>query len=206
MKTRIQLSALLALSLLWSPLPIGAQKTAADAARSREVDAEARAKNLADAQERHKVLDRFAGNWAGDFKVVQGSPPKEVPAPGTLEAHWALDNKWLQSETNFQLPEGAKFQNLSFFGYNSGAKQYKRFVLTSGDSREVLSTGTWDEAAATFVFTGPMINPYSGDTFERRDTFRFLDADQIAYKIDFVFQDKTEIHVIEGTFKRKKPL
>ena len=28
--------------------------------------------------------------------------------------------------------------------------------------------------------------------------------DQIAYKIDFVFQDKTEIHVIEGTFKRKK--
>ena len=204
MKTRIQLSALLVLSLLWAPLPVGAQKTAADAARAREVDAEARAKNLADAQERYKVLDRFAGNWAGDFKVVQGSPLKEVSVPGTLEAHWALDNKWLQSETNFQLPEGAKFQNLSFFGYNSGAKQYKRFVLTSGDSREVLSTGTWDEASATFVFTGPMINPYSGDSFERRDTFRFLDADQIAYKIDFVFQDKTEIHVIEGTFKRKK--
>jgi hypothetical protein len=204
MKTRIQLSALLVLSLLWAPLPAGAQKTAADAARSREVDAEARAKNMAEAQERYKILDRFAGSWAGDFKVVQGSPLKEITAPGTLEAHWALDNKWLQSETNFQLPEGAKFQNLSFFGYNSGAKQYKRFVLTSGDSREVLSTGAWDEASATFVFTGPMINPYSGDTFERRDTFRFLDADQIAYKIDFVFQDKTEIHVIEGTFKRKK--
>ena len=204
MKTRFQLSALLVLSLLWAPLPVGAQKTAADAARAREVDAEARAKNLADTQERYKVLDRFAGSWSGDFKVVQGSPLKEVPAPGTLEAHWALDNKWLQSETNFQLPEGAKFQNLSFFGYNSGAKQYKRFVLTSGDSREVLSTGTWDEASATFVFTGPMINPYSGDNFERRDTFRFLDADQIAYTIDFVFQDKTEIHVIEGIFKRKK--
>jgi len=204
MKTGIQLSALLALSLLWAPRPAEAQKTATDAARSREVDAQERAKILAGVQERYKVLDRFAGSWTGDFKVMQGSPLKEVSAPGTMEAHWALDNKWLQSETSFQLPEGAKFQNLSFSGYNSGARQYKRFVLTSGDSREVLSTGTWDEAAGTFVFTGPMINPYTGDTFERRDTFRFLDADQIAYKIDFVFQDKTEIHVIEGAFKRKK--
>lgn len=201
----IRLCALLALMTLLS-WPAAAQKTAEDATRSREAEAQERARILEAVQERQKVLNRFVGNWAGDFKVVQGSPPKEVPAPGTFAAHWALDDKWLQSETFFQLPEGAKFQNLSFFGYNSGAKQYKRFVLTAGDSREVLSTGTWDEATSTFVFTGPMINPYTGDTFERRDTFKFLDADRIAYKIDFVFQDKTEIHVIEGTFQRKKPL
>lgn len=202
MKTGIRLCALLALALL--PWPAAAQKTAADAARSREADAQERARILEGVQERYKVLERFAGSWAGDFKVVQGSPPKEVAAPGTMEAHWALDNKWLQSETYFTLPEGAKFQNLSFLGYNSGAKQYKRVVLTAGDSREVLSAGTWDEATSTFVFTGPMINPYTGDTFERRDTFKLLDADRIAYKIDFVFQDKTEIHVIEGTFQRRK--
>lgn len=204
MKPRKLATTFCALALLAAPVSLPAQKTAADAAKAREIEAEARARNQEEFQKRSKIIDQLAGTWEGDFKVVQGSPPQEIAAPGTLEARWALDNKWLQSETTFQLPGGAKFHNLSFLGYNSAAKQYRRLLLTTGDSREVVANGTWDEATRTFVFTGTMQNPYSGDSFERRDTFTVVDADHVAYKIDFIFQDKTEIHVVSGTFKRKK--
>ncbi len=190
--------------LLLAPLSLAAQKTATDAAKSREVPNEELSPLMKDLEARLRGLDRFVGSWAGEFKVVQGKPPKEVTVTGTFEAHWAMEGKWLQSETFFPLPEGTKFQNLSFFGFNPGDRQYKRFVLTVGDAREIYSIGVWDEPSATFTFTGTMGNPFTGDSFDRRDSFKFLDADQILYKIDFVFADKTEIHVIEGVFKRKK--
>jgi hypothetical protein len=49
-----------------------------------------------------------------------------------------------------------------------------------------------------------MINYFTGDSFERRETLKLLDADQFNYRLDFIFKDKTEINAIEGVFKRKK--
>lgn len=205
MKTENWSRALFAFCLLLSaPLALSAQKTAGDAARSREVPNEELSPIMKENAAHLQVLDRFLGSWSGEFKVMHGKPPKEATVTGTFEAHRAMDGKWIQSETLFPLPDGQKFENLSFFGYNGGDRQYKRFVLTVGDSREIYSIGTWDEPNATFTFTGTMANPYTRDSFDRRDSFKFLDADQILYKIDFVFADKTEIHVIEGVFKRKK--
>jgi hypothetical protein len=68
----------------------------------------------------------------------------------------------------------------------------------------MLEIGTWDEATKTFVLQGTMINYFTHDSFERRETLKVLDADQFSYRLDFIFKDKTEINAIEGVFKRKK--
>ncbi len=205
MKTGMKLCALLALATLVAP-PLAAQKTAAEAARARELETEDRKKSLEGIEGRYKTIGQLAGSWEGNFKLVlQGQPPQEVAGTGTMQASWVLGDKWLQNDIVFKLPDGQpSHSNLTFIGFNTGVEKYRRVLLTHSDPREVLQTGTWDEAAKTFVFTGLLSNPFTGDSFDRRDTFKILDADQVAYSLDFVFPDKSEIHVIEGTFKRKK--
>ncbi len=205
MKTLKKLCILLALAGVSWPLPAVAQKTSSEAARSDEDEARDRAKAMEALQARYKVIDQFAGNWEGTFKtVLQGMPPREISAPGKMESRWAFDHKWLQGDMTFDLGKDGSFHNTSFLGFNPGSQEYKRVLLTTGDPREVVETGTWDEATRTFVFLATMINYFTGDSFDRRETLKLLGADQFEYRLDFMFQDKTEIHVIEGVFKRKK--
>lgn len=201
MKTLKTLCLLLALTAL----PAMAQKTSSEAARSLEDEARDKAKAMEELQARYKVIDQFAGSWEGTFKIVlQGQPPQEISAPGKMETHWAFDRLWLQGDTTFDLGKAGSAYTLSFLGFNPGTQQYKRFLLSKGDPREVLETGTWDEATKTFVFQAPIVNYFTNDSFDRRDTLKLLDADRFEYHLEFVFQDKTTIRAIEGVFKRKK--
>ena len=109
MKTKT-LCFLLALTAL-GPLPAMAQKTSSEAARSLEEEARDRAKAMEEIDAKYKVIDLFAGSWSGTFKTVaQGMPPKELSVPGTLEAKWAFDHRWLQGEMFFDLGEDARKQ------------------------------------------------------------------------------------------------
>lgn len=205
-KTLAYLSFLLALAAgLW-PLPAPAQKTSSEAARSKEDEAKDRAKVMEALQERYKVIGQFAGSWTGTCKaMIQDKPAREVSAPATLEARWGFEQKWLQSDMTLELgKEGGSFYITSFLGFNPGTQQYKRFLLTKGDPRDTLQTGTWDEATKTFVFQAPIINYFTNDSFDRRDTFKVLDADRFHYRLDYIFPDKSEILAIEGVFTRKK--
>lgn len=205
MKIPRELCFLLALTAVLWPLPAVAQTTSSQAARSLEEEARDRAKAMEEIDAKYKVIDLFAGNWAGTFKAVaQGMPPKELSIPGTLEFKWAFDHRWLQGEMFFDLGKDGSFRTMNFLGFNPGTHQFKSVSFTTGDPREMVEIGTWDEAAKAFVFQGTMINYFTGDSFERRETLKVLDADQFNYRLDFIFKDKTEINAIEGVFKRKK--
>jgi hypothetical protein len=204
MKTKT-LCFLLALTAALGPSCAMAQKTSDQAARSLEEEARDKAKAMEEIDARYKVIDQFAGNWSGTFKVVaQGMPPKELSVPGTLEAHWAFDHRWVQGEMFFDLGKDGTFRTTNFFGFNPGTHQFKSVSFTTGDPREMVEIGTWDEASKTFVLQGTMINYFTHDSFERRETLKVLDADRFNYRLDFIFQDKTEIRAIEGDFNRKK--
>jgi hypothetical protein len=205
MKTLRELCFLFVMAAVLWPLPAMAQKTSSEAARSLEDEARDKAKAMEALQARYKVIDQFAGSWEGTFKVVlQGQPPQEISAPGKMETHWAFDHLWLQGETTFDLGKAGTAYSMSFVGFNPGSQQYKRIVLSTGDPREVLEPGTWDEATKTFVFQTSIVSYFTNDSFDRRDTFKVLDADQFEYRLEFIFQDKTEVRAIQGVFKRKK--
>lgn len=205
MKTLKTLFFLLALAAVLGTLPAMAQKTSSEAARSLEDEARDKAKAMEELQARYKVIDQFAGSWEGTFKIVlQGQPPQEISAPGKMETHWIFDRLWLQGETTFDLGKAGSAYSMSFLGFNPGSQQYKRIVLSTGDPREVLEAGTWDEATKTFIFQTSIVNYFTKDSFDRRDTLKLLDADRFEYRLEFIFQDKTEVRAIEGVFKRKK--
>lgn len=191
--------------LALTALPAMAQKTSSEAARSLEEEARDRAKAMEEIDAKYKVIDLFAGSWTGTFKAVaQGMPPKELSVPATMEAKWAFDHRWLQAEIFFDLGKDGSFRTMNFLGFNPGTHQFKSVSFTTGDPREMVEIGAWDEASKTFVFQGTMINYFTGDSFERRETLKAIDADQFSYRLDFVFKDKTEINAVEGVFKRKK--
>jgi Protein of unknown function (DUF1579) len=208
MKTLKTLCLLLALTAVFGvlgALPAIAQKTSSEAARSLEEEARDKAKAMEEIEAHYKVIDLFAGSWTGTFKVVaQGMPPKELSVPATLESQWAFDHKWLQSVMFFDLGKDGAFRTTNFLGFNPGTHQLKSVSFTDGDPREMVEIGTWDEATKTLVFQGTMINYFTHDSFDRRETLKVLDADRFNYSLDFIFKDKTEIRAIDGVFTRKK--
>lgn len=195
----------LALAAVLGTLPAMAQKTSSEAARSLEEEARDKARAMEEIEARYKVIELFAGSWTGTFKVVaQGMPPKELSVPATLESQWAFDHKWLQGVMFFDLGKDGSFRTTNFLGFNPGTHQLKSVSFTDGDPREMVEIGTWDEATKTLVFQGTMINYFTKDSFDRRETLKVLDADRFSYSLDFIFKDKTEIRAIDGVFARKK--
>lgn len=185
--------------------PVLAQRTAEDAARSREQEDKDRARIQQKVQDHHKMLDLLAGSWDGTFTTMaQGTPPTPVTSPGTMENRWDLDHSFLVSEIDFKMRGENRFKTRSYLGYNPGSDQYTRFTMVYGDAREHMAAGTYDPATRTFVFQGVLLNPMTHDPLQRRDTFRVAADGQITYRIDFIFADKTEIKVAEGSFQRKK--
>ena len=114
-----------------------------------------------------------------------------------------LDRYFLESDDTFQPGGQTTIRSRSVYGYNPAKKHFYRTVFQAGDPREYLSIGAWDAATRTLTFTGPESNAITGDEFRRRDTFRLIGEDQIAYELAFLFQDGSELQAVQGTYRRK---
>ena len=204
MKTLSTHCLALALAACLCSWPVGAQKSVTDAQRPNTPEDVARIRALLARQKEHDILGQLAGTWEGTLQARgRGNPPREMPSPATMEIRWILDNYFLESEDTFQPGGQTTIRSRSVYGYNPHKKHFYRNVFQAGDPREYLATGTWNEATRTLTFTGPENNVITGDEFRRRDTFRLIGEDQIAYELAYLFQDGSELKAVQGTYHRK---
>ncbi|HEX3131503.1 MAG TPA: DUF1579 family protein [Thermoanaerobaculia bacterium] len=195
----------LAISALLCAGPADAQKSAAEAQRPNRPEDAARIRALLARQAEHDILGQLAGAWEGTLQArSRGTPPREMPSPATMEIRWMLDNYFLESDETFQPGGQITIHSRSVYGYNPHKKYFHRTLFQAGDPREYLATGTWNAETRTLTFKGPEHNAVTGDEFQRRDTFRLIGEDQIAYELSYVFQDGSELQAVQGIYRRKR--
>jgi hypothetical protein len=196
------LAALLSPGLLGAPL--AAQKSAEEARKTPMPEAVSQVVALMAKHKEHEILGQLAGTWEGTLKAAVRFSPDEIPTPTSMNIRWMLDGYFLESDDSIQIGQTPAFLSRTVYGYNTMKKYFYRTEFQKGDPREYLSTGTWDPATRTFTFIGPEHSTVTGDDFQRRDTFRLVGEDQLAFERSFIFQDKSEIQAFHGTLQRKK--
>lgn len=192
--------AISAISALLLTLPLAAQQTAKEAEQGAANPAEYQ-KRLKP-EDKFEILGRFAGTWQGNLKAwLHGSPPREAAVKDTLEAKWILNDRFLDTHFTTELgPEVSRGRVT--MGYNGATRQFYRIFLADWDPRGTLSTGAYIRSKNALVFQGMEHDPVSGDSFEKRDVFTFVDKDKIFYEQFYSFADGSEIKVIEGHYTR----
>lgn len=201
----LSIRCLAALAVVLCAAPAGAQKSAAEAQRPNRPEDSARIRALLARQKEHDILGQLAGTWEGTLQArSRGTPPREMPSPATMEIRWMLDNYFLESDETFQPGGQITIRSRSVYGYNPHKKYFYRTLFQAGDPREYLAPGTWNAETRTLTFKGPEHNAVTGDEFQRRDTFRLIGEDQIAYELAYVFQDGSEIQAVQGVYRRKE--
>lgn len=196
------LVALLSTGLFGAPLM--AQKSAAEARATPKPEAIAKVVALMARHKEHEILGQLAGAWEGTLQAAVRSSADEVPTTTSMSIRSIFDGYFLESDDSIQIQGAPTALSRTVYGYNTMKEYFYRTEFQKGDPREYLSTGTWDEATRTFTFIGPEHSPVTGDDFQRRDTFRLVGENQLAFERSFIFQDKSEIRAFHGTLQRKK--
>jgi hypothetical protein len=148
------------------------------------------------------ILDRFVGTWEGTFKVMlHGTPPVEATMKDRLDTKWILNNSFIETSFAGQFNENKMVGRVTM-GYNGGRKHFYRFYQADWDPRGTYSVGHYIRSRNALVFKGPEDDPLTGDSFEKRDSFTFVDKDKIYYEQFYTFADGSEVRVMEGYYNR----
>lgn len=144
-----------------------------------------------------KVLDRLVGAWNVErISKPTEDNPKETRTAGTMTIAWVLDGWFLQARG---ISNSGKFEDLQFVTYDPRAKAYRHWYFNSlGVASD--STGQWDEAAQTILWTADLEN---GATLRNKE--HFIDKDTTEWAL--VIKDKQgELLLdVQGKLTRRKP-
>lgn len=190
------------LAMIAVVLPLSAQQTVKEA--EKDTADKAAFLKLIRPEAEMEILGRFVGTWEGTFKVMlHGTPPVEATMKDRLEAKWILGNSFIDTDFAGQFNDNKMVGRVTM-GYNGGKKHFYRIYLADWDPRGTYSIGYYIRSRNALVFKGPEDDPLTGDSFEKRDSFTFVDKDNIYYEQFYTFADGSEVRVMEGTYKRVK--
>lgn len=181
-------------------LPLSAQQTVKEA--EKDTADKAAFLKLIRPEDKMEILGRFVGTWEGTFKVMlHGTPPVEATMKDRLEAKWILGDSFIDTEFAGEFNTN-KMKGRVTMGYNGGREHFYRIYLADWDPRGTYSTGQYIRSRNALVFKGPEDDPFTGDSFEKRDSFTFVDKDKIYYEQFYTFADGSEVRVMEGHYIR----
>ena len=92
----------------------------------------------------------------------------------------------------------------TLLGYNGALKKFWQLFLVDGEPRGTYSQGVLLRSKNALVLRGMEDDPVSGDSFERREVYTFVDKDKILYELYYTFVDGSEIKPIQGYLTRVK--
>lgn len=182
-------------------LPLAAQQTIKEA--EKEAGTAEQYEKLLKPADKHEILGRFVGSWKGDLKVLLYGTPSEAIMPEELEAHWILNDNFIEMNLTQHIRDSVVRGRL-LLGYNGSIKKFYQLYLTDGEPRGTYSQGVLLRSANALVFRGMEDDPVSGDSFERRDVYTFVDKDKIKYELYYTFVDGSEMKPIDGYLTRVK--
>jgi len=191
--------ALVSAALLLAATPLMSQQTAKEA--EKEAGNGEQYEKLLKPADKHELMGRFVGTWKGDFKVLLYGTPNEAAMTHDMIGKWILKDNFLEIDINQDI-KGSKLTTKTLIGYNGSWKRFYHLFLTDGEPRGTYSLGVLLRSKNALVFTGPEDDPISGDSYERRDIYTFVDKDKIGYQLIYRFVDGSEIKVIDGFYTR----
>lgn len=181
-------------------LPLSAQQTVKEA--EKDTADKAAFVKLVKPDDKFEILGRFAGTWEGTFKVMlHGEPPVEAKMQDRLVSKWILGDTFIDTEFVGQF-NTITLKGRTTMGYNGGRKHFYRIFLADWDPRGTYSVGHYIRSKNALVFKGSEDDPLTGDSFEKRDAFTFVDKDKIFYEQFYTFADGSEVKVMEGHYIR----
>lgn len=181
-------------------LPLAAQQTVKEA--EKDTADKAAFSRLIRPEDKMEILGRFVGTWEGTFNILMhGTPPVAATMKDRLEAKWILGDSFIDTEFTSEFRTN-KTKGRVTMGYNGGKKHFYRIFLADWDPRGTYSTGHYIRSRNALVFKGSEDDPLTGDSFEKRDSFTFVDKDKIYYEQFYTFADGSEVRVMEGHYIR----
>jgi len=184
---------------LLAALPVAAQQTAKEA--EKEAGTREQYEAILKPADKHEILGRFVGHWKGEMKVLLYGTPSEGIMPEEIEAHWILKDNFIEMNATQKIRDFLVTLKITF-GYNGSIKKFYQLYLTDGEPRGTYSQGVLLRSKNALVFRGMEDDPVSGDSFERRDVYTFVDKDTIQYQLFYTFVDGSEIKAVDGLLKR----
>ena len=188
------------LAMIAVVLPLAAQQTVKEA----EKDTADRAAftRLIRPEDKMEILGRLVGTWEGTFNILMhGTPPVASTLKDRLETKWILGDSFVDTDFTTE-HKTSKTKGRVTMGYNGGKKHFYRIFLADWDPRGTYSIGHYIRSRNALVFKGSEDDPLTGDSFEKRDTFTFVDKDKIYYEQFYTFADGSEVRVMEGHYIR----
>jgi hypothetical protein len=191
--------ALVGAAALLAATPLMSQQTAKEA--EKEAGSSAEYEKILKPADKHEIMGRFVGTWKGDFKVLLYGSPSEATMTHEMRGQWILKDNFLEIDTKQDI-KGSILTTKTLIGYNGSWKRFYHLFLTDGEPRGTYSLGVLFRAKNALVFTGMEDDPISGDAYERRDIYTFVDKDKIGYQLIYRFLDGSEIKVVDGFYTR----
>lgn len=162
-----------------------------------------KAMELMTPNEKHKVLEQFAGDWTytGTFKMSDDAPAQEMT--GTMESTITYDGRFLK-----QVVEGpwmgSTYEGLGFTGYDNVKKEYVTMWLDNMATGIMNSSGNYDAATKTLNLKGEHSCAMSGEKDRYyRSEWTILDEDHSVYKSYTLGPDGKEFMSMEIKYTRK---
>jgi hypothetical protein len=191
--------ALVGAAALLAATPLMSQQTAKEA--EKEAGNPVEYEKILKPADKHEIMGRFVGIWKGEFKVLLYGSPAEATMTHEMRGQWILKDNFLEIDTRQDI-KGSILTTKTLIGYNGSWRRFYHLFLTDGEPRGTYSLGVLFRAKNALVFTGMEDDPISGDAYERRDIYTFVDKDKIGYQLIYRFLDGSEMKVVDGFYTR----
>lgn len=158
----------------------------------------------ATANENHKVLNVFVGQWEHTAKMWMDPAQPPMESNGTNTNEWLYNGKFLKQTAKGQVM-GMPFEGMGITGYDNILKKYVSFWLDTMGTGFMMASGTYDATTKTIKETGAMPNAMTGETAQSfRAEWKLIDNDHYTYDVFIKSADGKESPMLSLSYKRVK--
>ena len=162
--------------------------------------------------EKHKVLERFVGDWTTTTRIFMapGAPPMETS--GTCSYTMVLGGRYVQSDFRGKMqmpgPDGnladIPHDGISLMGFDNNRNLFNMVWIDTMGTGVIHARGGLSQDGRILTMFGDMDEPMTGEIGKPvRYVTRFVDADTIILEISEVLYGDP-FKVVEVEFKRRK--
>lgn len=119
----------------------------------------------------HARIMQFAGNWNAKCTVVMDPNAPPHVSQGTMVNTPVLGGRQLRQDFKGDFM-GEAFEGIGYWGYDNIKKQYTSLWTDSMSTMVMVQTGSFDEKAQTYSFSGTCPDPLTGKDQTHRSVIK----------------------------------
>lgn len=154
--------------------------------------------------EKHKILERFLGEWETEMKFTMAGMDKMPPSKGTSNVSWLMEGRWLKSESTGSMM-GMPMNSFMILGYDNFKKSFRATMINSIDTAMLVSEGDLTQKEDVLITYGTLDEYLTGEHDKMvKYVWRFLNEDEILFEVHDLPIGEENTKVFEIRSKRKK--